>query len=160
MEETRQETVKEIVTHLLERMGFQASIEVSVEDGVSPIFLCMARVETDQNFLIGQYGANLAAIQHLVRMLLYKKTQERLNVIVDVNNYLSNKRASLEEEAQKAAQEALRDRISVMLRPMFPYERKIIHTFLAKNQDVVTESVGKNSERKIIIRPKPIVDAS
>jgi spoIIIJ-associated protein len=86
--------------------------------------------------------------------MLYKKTKERLEVIVDVNGYFLDKRAILEQEAKKAAEEATRDQIFVMMRPMLPYERKIIHTFLAKNQNVVTESVGQDKERKIVIRPK------
>lgn len=154
MEKTYQEIIKEIVSDLLCKMEFEAEVEVSAEENTPQSFFCMARVKNDQNFLIGQYGANLAAIQYLVRVMLYKKTKERLNVIVDVNEYFLNKRAVLEQEAEKAAEEALRDQISVMMRPMLSYERKIIHTFFAKNQNVVTESVGQGDERKIVIRPK------
>lgn len=154
MEKTHQEIIKEIVFGLLQKMDFQAEVEVTVEDGAGQTFLCMARVKGDQNFLIGQYGANLAAIQHIVRMILYKKTKERLNVIVDVNGYFSDKKILLEQEAEKAAGEAVRDQISVMMRPMLSYERKIVHNFLAKNPDVATESIGQGNERKIIIRPK------
>jgi spoIIIJ-associated protein len=154
MERTHQEIIKEIVLELLRKMDFQAEAEVTMEEDMPQTFLCMARVKSDQNFLIGQHGANLAAIQHIVRMILYKKTEERLNVMVDVNGYLLDKKTLLEQEAEKAAQEAARDQISVMMRPMLPYERKIIHTFLAGNQEVATESIGQGSERKIIIRPK------
>ena len=156
MESAHQEIIKEIVSNILHKMDFQAEIEVIMEEGSSQTFLCMARVKGDQNFLIGQDGANLAAIQHIVRMILYKKTEERLSVIVDVNGYLLDKKTLLEQEAGKVAQEAIRDQISVMMRPMLSYERKIIHTFLADNQDVATESIGQGNERKIIIRPKII----
>lgn len=154
MNVARQEIIKEIVSDLLRKMDFEAEVEVSLEEGAPQTFLCMARVKEDQNFLIGQYGANLAAIQHIVRMMLYKKTQERLSVTIDVNGYFSDKKTLLEQESEKAAEEAVRDQISVMMRPMLSYERKIIHTFLAKNQDVVTESIGQGKERKIVIRPK------
>jgi spoIIIJ-associated protein len=154
MGKTHQEIIKEIVLDLLHKMDFQAEVEVTMGEGTPQTFLCMARVKGDQNFLIGQYGANLAAIQHIIRMILYKKTEERLNVIVDVNGYFSDKKILLEQEAEKAVQEAMRDQISVMMRPMLSYERKIIHTFLAENQGVVTESIGQGNERKIIIRPK------
>jgi spoIIIJ-associated protein len=154
MEKTHQEIIKEIVSDLFHKMDFQAELEVTMEESAPQTFLCMARVKGDQNFLIGQYGANLAAIQHIVRMVLYKKIKERLNVIVDVNGYLLEKRTLLEQEAEKAAKEAIRDQISMMMRPMLSYERKIVHNFLAKNPDVITESVDAGSERKIIIRPK------
>lgn len=155
MEKTPQEIIKETVVDLLEKMEFEASVEVTVEKGAEDTFFCMVRVERDQNLLIGQYGVNLAAIQHLVRVMLRKKTPERLNVIVDINDYFSEKRAFLEQEAEKAAQEVLRDNVSIALRSMLPYERKVVHTFLAKNKDVITESVGKGEERKIMVRPKP-----
>ena len=154
MGKTHQETIKGIVVDFLQKMGFQAEADVFVEDGIPQTFLCVVRVESDQNFLIGQYGVNLAAVQHLVRIMLYKKTQERLDVVIDINEYLINKKALLEQEAEKATKEALQDRISVAFRPMLSYERKIIHTFLAKNQNVTTESVGEGNSRKIIVRPK------
>lgn len=155
MEKTPQEIIKETVEDLLKKMEFEASVEVTVEKDDEETFLCMARVEHDQNLLIGQYGVNLAAIQHLVRVMLRKKTQERMNVIVDINEYFSEKKVLLEQEAEKAAQEVLRDNISIALRPMLPYERKVVHAFLAKNQGVITESVGAGDARKIMVRPKP-----
>lgn len=155
MEKTHQEIITETVTGLLEKLGFEASVEVIPQEDVPHTFYCKARVGHDQNFLIGQYGVNLAAVQHLVRAVLRKKIEERLNVIVDVNDYFSEKRVLLEKEAEKAAAEALRDNISVALRPMLSYERKIVHSFLFANPKIVTESVGLGAERKIMVSPKP-----
>ncbi|OGI15117.1 MAG: hypothetical protein A3E38_01680 [Candidatus Moranbacteria bacterium RIFCSPHIGHO2_12_FULL_54_9] len=156
MEKTHQEIIKETVADLLHKMGFEAMIEVTVQqDGPESTFFCMARVEHDQNLLIGQYGVNLAAIQHLVRVMLRKKTTEKLSVVVDVNDYFSGKRDLLEKEAKRAASEAVENNTSVMLRPMLPYERKIVHSFLAGNPEVITESIGKGDERKVGIHPKP-----
>src|SRR3989344_2409134 len=129
MEKTHQKIIEEVVTELLQKMEFDASVTVLAEDGTEDTFLCAVRVTQDQNILIGQYGTNLAAIQHLVRAILHKKIEKRLNVIVDINDYFSQKRALLEQEAGKAAQEALRDSSPVALRPMLAYERKIIHSF-------------------------------
>lgn len=154
MQEARQEIIKQFASDFFQKMGFPVSVDVAVERTPEETFLCLARVEQDQNLLIGQYGTNLAAIQHLIRVLLCKKIGGRVNVIVDINGYFSDKRAALEREADSAAQEALRDSISVALRPMLPYERKIVHSFLAKNPQIITESVGKGDERKIMVRPK------
>lgn len=153
MQTPHQEIIREIVADLLEKMGFSAVVEVSVEE--ENAYLCMARLEQDQNFLIGQYGVNLAAIQHIVRALLRKKLEDRVAVTVDINDYFSEKRALLEKEAEKAAEEALKDNISVALRPMLPYERKIVHAFLSKNPKIITESTGKGEERKVMVRPRP-----
>ncbi|MFZ2187266.1 MAG: R3H domain-containing nucleic acid-binding protein [Candidatus Moraniibacteriota bacterium] len=154
MGKTRSEIIKETVAELLHKLDFKASVEVAEQPGVQDAFLCMARVEQDQNFLIGQYGANLAAVQHLVRVMLRKKITERVNVIVDVNEYFLEKKGALEAEAEKAAAEALASDISVSLRPMLPYERKVVHSFLAENPGISTESVGKGEGRKVMVSPK------
>ncbi len=154
MDKTYQKIIKETVLELLQKLGFEASVEVIEEQGTSNIFFCMARVEKDQNFLIGQYGTNLAAVQHLVRVMLRKKIEERVNIVVDVNDYFLEKKVILEKEAEKVAFEVLENNISVALRPMLPYERKIVHSFLAKNPDISTESIGKGEERKVMISPK------
>lgn len=154
MTKTPQEIIKATVADLLEKMGFEASVEVTVERGDEETFSCMARVEHDQNLLIGQYGVNLAAIQHIVRVMLRKQTEARLNVIVDINEYFSAKKALLEQEAERAAQEVSRDNVAVALRPMLPYERKVVHAFLAENPDVITGSEGQGDARKIVVRPR------
>lgn len=153
MDTTHQEIIKNIVTEFLEKMGFSSSAEVSLEN--EDTIFCSVQVREGQNFLIGQYGVNLAAIQHIVRVLVRKKTGEKLNVIVDVNDYFAEKKSLLEKEAQKAVEEALQNNISVALRPMLPYERRIIHSYLADNPSVTTESTGKGEERKVMVRPRP-----
>lgn len=147
--------IREIVQALLKALTFEASVEVTPEKDQKDTFFCMIRVTTDQNLLIGQSGVNLAAFQHLVRVMLRKKTGASLGVTVDVNGYFSEKRAILEQEAERAAQEALRDNTSVTLRPMLPYERKMVHTFLSLNTKIMTESIGKGDERRVMVRSKP-----
>jgi spoIIIJ-associated protein len=77
--------------------------------------------------------------------------------VVDINQYFTEKKQLLEKEAKQALDEALQNNISVALRPMLPYERKIVHAYLSANESVITESVGSGEERKVMVRPKPIV---
>lgn len=155
MEQVNGDIIREIVQTLLKELAFEASVEVTPEKDQEGTFFCMIRVTTDQNLLIGQSGVNLAALQHLVRVMLRKKTGTSLGVTVDVNDYFSEKRAILEQEAERAAQEALRDNALVTLRPMLPYERKVVHAFLSLHTKIMTESIGKGDERRVIVRPKP-----
>ncbi len=159
METTHQAIIKEIVSTLLQKMGFEVP-DVSIEKAGEDAFVCKVRVDQDQNLLIGQYGVNLAAIQHLIRIMLRKRTDEKCSVVVDINDYFSGKRVLLEKEAGAAAQEALRGGAAVTLRPMLSYERKVIHTFLAEDPAVITESSGQGNERRIIVRPKADAAAS
>lgn len=156
MTKREQEIIHEIVSELIEKMGFSAEISVEVKEGPAESFFCAVSVSEGQNFLIGQYGMNLAALQHLVRILARKKLGEKFDIVIDINNYFSEKKQLVEKEAAQALEEALQNNISVALRPMLPYERKIVHSFLATNESVATESIGKGDERKVIIRPRPV----
>ncbi len=154
------EVVKNIIQNLIEKLGFFADISVSQQEGSQQdSFLGVIKVSEGQNFLIGQYGMNLAALQHIVRILARRAIGEKLDIVVDVNNYFSDKSLLLEKEAQEALRMVLQSNASVTLRPMLPYERKIIHAFLAANEGVETESVGKGEERRVLIRPRSMVAA-
>ena len=156
MNTEHQEAIQDIVEKLVSGMDFEATVEVTELPGVSGGLLCSIAVNDGQNFLIGQYGMNLAALQHLVRILARKRIVEKMEIIVDVNNYFSEKKQLLEKEAMQALEEALQKNVAVTLRPMLPYERKVIHACLAGNESVETESIGQGEERKVVVRPRPI----
>ena len=157
IDKDQKKSIHTIVTALIQRMGFEATLEV-LDDQLTPGgFVCQVTVGEGQNFLIGQYGMNLAALQHLTRILVRKEVGEKLDIIVDINGSFSEKRVLVEKEAKQAVDEALQKNASVALRPMLSYERKIVHSFLANNGSVLTESVGVGEERKVMIRPKPPV---
>ncbi len=148
-------TFEMIVTEILTKMGFIATVKVTSKEVTPMSFYCSVRVEEGQNLLIGQYGVNLAALQHIVRVLARRQTGETMEIVVDINDYFAEKKSLLEREAEKAMEEALQNNISVALRPMLPYERKIIHAFLSTKPSVTTESVGQGESRKVMIRPHP-----
>lgn len=150
---SHQELIRAVVTDFIEKLGFSATVEVTSPVVPETTYICSVSVEDGQNFLIGQYGVNLAALQHLVRILVRRRSQEKLDIIVDINNYFSEKKQLVEKEASLALEEVFQKNISVALRPMLPYERKIVHAFLAKNSNVVTESIGTGDDRKVMIRP-------
>lgn len=141
---------------LLENMGFAAQVNVMVETEKSADrYFCKIRVDSDQNLLIGQYGANLAALQHLARVILRKCTGTRLNVTVDINEYFKEKKTTLEHEAAEIAEAVMRQQTAQVLRPMLSHERKIIHTFLAQIPGIATESIGQGTTRRVRVKPAP-----
>ncbi len=150
------ETLRTILTEMLEKMGFTPGAIVVTPGTVEGQYQCAITIAEGQNFLIGQYGMNLAALQHLVRIIARKQIGERLDIVVDINEYFAEKKQLLEKEAKEALNEALQNNISVALRPMLPYERKIVHAYLSSNESVETESVGSGEERKVMVRPKPL----
>ncbi len=142
------------IKDILQRMGFVA--EVSVSERALPNdrveYHCDIRVADGQHLLIGQHGANLQALLHLLRLLTKTKLPEQAVLSIDVNHYVAEKRSFVEQEAQRAVKEVIESGLPLALRPMVAYERKLVHTLLAEHPQVMTESVGSGEERKVLIR--------
>jgi spoIIIJ-associated protein len=158
-EETKlEDLIQVVVSELLLKMGFSCEIEIIKEyDLEQDKENIVCNIKTDEsNFLIGQYGINLQSLQHIARILIRRKTEERTNFIVDVNSYRKEKNSSIILIAKNIAEQVVREQKVIALRPMSPYERRLVHMELSKNIAVVTESVGEGEERKIIIKPASI----
>ncbi|EKE11570.1 MAG: hypothetical protein ACD_15C00059G0008 [uncultured bacterium] len=154
-----EDLIKEIVLELLQKMGFSCEIEIIREKDVEQErenLICNIKTE-ESNFLIGQYGVNLQSLQHIARVLVRQKTEERTNFILDVNSYRKEKNSSIINLARSTAQQVIQERRPIVLRPMSPYERRLVHMELAKNTAVITESTGEGNERKIIVKPVNII---
>lgn len=148
---------EECVRDLLEKMGFDGkiSVEKSVEE--DRIRIAVNIEAEDSNFLIGQYGANLEAFQHLARVMVRKNVEEKIDLMVDVNAYRKEKTDSIIKLARNLAEEALSENRAVALRPMSSYERRLVHMELSQNEKIKTESVGEGDDRKVVIRPTSLV---
>lgn len=156
-QEDLEEIIKETVSDLLEKLGFKCEVEVTREteeyaEVVREVIVCNIKTE-ESNFLIGQYGVNLQSLQHIARMLVRKRTEDRANFILDVNFYRKEKNSSIISLANNIAQQALSEKRAITLRPMSPYERRLVHMELSKNSDVITESIGEGEDRKVIVKP-------
>jgi spoIIIJ-associated protein len=155
------EETKKIIEETLGKMSFNDfSIHVREEtglDGESLIF----NIETkDSDLLIGQYGANLRAFQHILRAMVRKKNPEKLHFSIDANDYHKQKTNSLEEMAHNLAQQAIIEKRPVVLRPMSAYERRVVHLALSENSQIKTESIGEGEERRIVLKPVGDIEQS
>ena len=153
-----EEEIKNIVQDMVYKMGFSAEVaveKISSEEGQESI-VCNIKTE-ESNFLIGQYGVNLQSLQHIARLLVRKKIDDKVNFTVDVNSYRQEKNSSIEKMAREAAEQALRETRAIMMRPMSSYERRIVHMEISKNSQVKTESVGEGEERKVVVKPAELL---
>jgi spoIIIJ-associated protein len=149
--------IKETVEELITKMGFEGSVEIKKKtEGDMETFVCDIKTQ-ESNFLIGQYGVNLQSLQHIARIMIRKKIQDKVNFIIDVNSYRTEKNDSVLKMANNLAQEAIREKRAVVLRPMAPYERRMVHLELSKNDKVKTESIGEGEDRRIVIKPADLV---
>jgi len=143
------EQIEKIAKDFFQALGWK--VEVNIEISEKIIFV---NIDTkDPSLLIGKAGENLSSIQHLLRLLVNKKLDNFIHLVVDVANYKNKQRTFLEQSSIKAGQEVKKTGKSKELKPMDSYERRIVHLALEKVDGVVSESVGNGNERRIVIKP-------
>lgn len=108
----------------------------------------------DLAILIGRHGKTLESIQFLVSSIVRRKLGYRYPVIIDVEGYKNRQRQKIESIAKSAANRAVSQEKEVPLRPMTPYERRIVHIVLRDDARVETESEGEGMNRHVVIIPR------
>lgn len=107
----------------------------------------------DLAVLIGRHGKTLDALQFLVSAITVRKIGYRFPVIIDVESYKNRQRQKLEALARSSARKAVSQGRSIKLRPMTPYERRIIHVALRDDDRVDTASEGEGTARHVVVVP-------
>lgn len=107
----------------------------------------------DMAVLIGRHGKTLDALQFIVSMITVRTIGFRYPVIVDVEGYKNRQRQKLESIAHSSANRAASQHRKVGLRPMTPYERRIIHIALRDDDRVETVSEGGGPSRHVVVVP-------
>lgn len=107
----------------------------------------------DLAVLIGRHGKTLDALQFLVSAITVRTIGYRYPIVIDVEGYKSRQRKKLESIAHSSANKAAAQHRSVKLRPMTPYERRIVHIALRDDDRVETVSEGEGSARHVVVVP-------
>jgi len=117
-------------------------------------------IETaNSSLLIGWHGETIAALQHILKCLLWKQgVESKKQVIIDVDGYKKRQEESVIRLAERKAELAVSSQKEVKLPPMNPYLRRKVHTHLANSDKfknlVITESIGEGEQRQVRILPK------
>lgn len=116
-------------------------------------------VTANSSLLIGWHGETIAAIQHILKCLLWKQgVESKIQLIVDVDGYKKRQEESVIRLAERKAEMAVSNQKETLLPPMNPYLRRKIHTHFAESKKfkdlLVTESTGEGTLRQIKIIPK------
>ena len=101
--------------------------------------------------LIGYRGETLNAMQSILSSIANRNFNNKIRLILDIENYREKRAKKLEELAEKISKTVLRTGKSITLEPMTAYERKIIHSKLQENTRVETHSIGEGDNRRIVI---------
>ena len=131
-------------------MGIEADVKVSQKDD----YLLFDIIGDNLGIIIGRRGDTLDSLQFLLNLVLNKESGEKIKGIIDVENYRSKREESLENLAIRLAAKARRSGRKVILEPMNPQERRVIHMVLQDDKTVTTFSEGEEPFRKVIIVPK------
>ncbi len=103
--------------------------------------------------LIGRRGRTLDALQYLANLAANRGCKERVRIIVDAASYRKRRAETLESLAQRLCQRVRRQRRKVVLEPMTPQERRIIHLTVQEERGLVSYSEGEEPFRRVIIAP-------
>jgi spoIIIJ-associated protein len=148
------ELVTKTITDVLSQMGVEAEIEFEDSITQGPVFNINSR---DSYLLIGRQGAHLHALQIVVQAMINKQRagQPVYYFTIDVDDYKRKREWYLRETAKQAVEQIKRVGNPITLEPMPNYERRLIHAYLQEHApEVYSESVGREPQRKIIIRLK------
>lgn len=141
------EVAKNFLFSILNEMNIEAQIDVNqINDALN-----INMIGEDMAILIGKRGQTLDSLQYLVSLVVNKDRDDYLRVVLDTENYRAKRKETLEALAEKLAAKVKKSRKNVILEPMNPYERRIIHSTLQNNPNVSTKSEGDEPYRKVVI---------
>lgn len=143
------ERVRAILEHIVDALEVEGDVEV--DENAERI---VGRVNgEDVGLLIGRRGQTIDAVQLLCYRAAFRGVQERKRVVVDAAGYRERRQAAIEEQADRAAERALKTGKEIELEPMTPSERRVVHQHLKDRAGLETFSEGDEPERCVIVAP-------
>jgi spoIIIJ-associated protein len=150
--EEQADAVADFVEELLGKMEIDAIAEPTEENGRVYVDILDGDPD-DMSLLIGRHGQTLDAIQELARQVVGHRLDERIRVLVDVEDYRKRRASRVIEQARDAAEQVLDTGSERSLEAMDALERKIVHDAVAEIEGVRTESRGEDPNRFVVILP-------
>jgi spoIIIJ-associated protein len=145
---------KEILEQVMSLLGYK--VTVTIEAGETSRLSVIGDESEKESLgaLIGRKGERLSALQHLVNLMLSKRMGAWTRVLVDVEEYRGRRERQLHEIADRAAARVVETGRMLQLDPMTPLERRWIHLALRANDQVTTQSIGEEPDRRVVILPR------
>lgn len=141
---------EEFLNHVFSCMGVPATaMAMETEDAVN-----IDITGDTSGVLIGRRGETLDALQYLTSLVVNKDTEDYKRVVLDTENYRAKREETLVKLANRIAGKVAKTGKRVVLEPMNPYERRVLHATLQNNPKVETVSEGEDPYRRVIIKKK------
>jgi len=138
---------KKYIEDVTNRMGIKTDVLVDESNQYLKLILTGKNI----GMLIGRRGETLDALQYLANLVANKESRERKKIILDAEGYRQRREETLSRLALRLADKVKRTGMQVVLEPMNPQERRIIHTTLQNDHYVQTLSEGEEPFRKVVI---------
>ena len=131
--------------------AMELPVDITIEYDKENDCLSVDFAGEDMGILIGKRGQTLDSLQYLTSLVVNKGQQDYVRVKLDTENYRSRRKDTLENLAKNIAFKVRKTRKPVVLEPMNPYERRIIHSALQGNKFVETYSEGNEPYRHVVV---------
>ena len=143
------------INQLVKDMGLDVTVEMKEVEGSDKDCKLIDISGEGAGVLIGHHGDTLDSLQYLANLAANKRVNgvkpDYVKITVDAENYRAKREETLRTLARRMADKVLKQKRSVMLEPMNPYERRIIHSEIQNIEGVSTNSIGSENNRKIVI---------
>ena len=133
---------------LLDIADLDGDLDMDVEGDRASVSI----VGADLSQLVGRNGEVLEALQELTRLAVLRETGERSRLMLDISGHRAERRAVLEGVARDAVEEVKASGEPVSLKPMTPFERKVVHDVVA-DAGLSSDSEGVEPRRYVVVRP-------
>ena len=152
----KKETVTDRAVNFLSQIFGAMNMEVSITAAFNEEEqeLSLNLEGEDMGILIGKRGQTLDSLQYLTSLVVNKGRQGYIRVKLDTEDYRNRRKETLENLARSIAYKVRKTRKPVSLKPMNPYERRIIHSALQGNRYVETYSEGNEPYRHVVVKLK------
>ena len=155
-EETKQ-IAANIVRDLLEKMHVKATIQSRIGEAADETDSRVIMIDIlgdDLSFLIGRHSEVLHSLQYITSLIVGREVGHWVPLIIDVQGYRERRERQLRQMAARMAEQVVKTGRRISLEPMSATERRIIHLALRDNNQIMTESIGEEPSRKVVIYPK------
>lgn len=133
---------------LLDIADLDGDLDMDVEGDRAAVSI----VGAELSHLVGAHGEVLDALQELTRLAVYRETGERSRLMLDVSGFRANRRSTLVALAEETISKVKASGAPVSLKPMSPFERKVVHDVVSA-AGLVSESEGAEPRRHVVVLP-------
>jgi spoIIIJ-associated protein len=133
---------------LLDLLDYDGDIDLDVEAGRAVVSIDGGE---DLEKLVGDRGNVLESLQELTRLAVQQASGNRSRLMLDIAGWRQGRRDELTELGRRTAKDVIENGESVRLRPMTPFERKVVHDAVSAIKGVSSESEGEEPRRQVVV---------